>query len=280
MADRFVLTNYQIKNAPVELKIAHVSDLHERGGREILRMLDQVSPDVIVITGDTFERYGRGKHPLYGEDAHFLAYMLHKILLVMDKFTGMFCRHEEISSEMAYAFLREASQKAPVFMSLGNHEWYLRKRDREVLQECGITLLDNADTAIGIRGQEIHIGGLSSGADCDWLKRYAAKEGYKILLCHHPEYYKKYIQNIERQNGKDGIDLVLSGHAHGGQWRMGKYRIYAPGQGLLPEYVHGIYDGRLVVSAGCANTASVPRFGNPCELVVVTCQCEFVSQFY
>ena len=85
--------------------------------------------------------------------------------------------------------------------------------------------------------------------------------GYKVLLCHHPEYYDK-LKSYP-------INLFLSGHCHGGQIRICNHGIFAPGQGLLPRYHHGVYDGRLVVSSGCANTASIPRFGNEPEVVVV-----------
>ena len=65
------------------------------------------------------------------------------------------------------------------------------------------------------------------------------------------------------------IHLFLSGHCHGGQIRVCGRGIFAPGQGLFPRYHHGVYEGRLVVSAGCSNTASIPRWGNEPEVVVV-----------
>ena len=83
-------------------------------------------------------------------------------------------------------------------------------------------------------------------------------------MCHHPEYYEWYpiIKSA---------DLVLSGHAHGGQWRFFGRGVYAPGQGLWPKYTKGVYDGRLVVSAGCSNsTTPVPRLFNPSEVVFVS----------
>lgn len=62
---------------------------------------------------------------------------------------------------------------------------------------------------------------------------------------------------------------MLSGHAHGGQIRILGRGVFSPGQGLFPKYTKGIYEGRLVVSAGCSNTASIPRWGNPCEVVAI-----------
>lgn len=63
--------------------------------------------------------------------------------------------------------------------------------------------------------------------------------------------------------------MILSGRCHGGQIRIWNHGIFAPGQGLLPKYHHGVYHGHLVVSAGCANTAPIPRWGNEPEVVIV-----------
>lgn len=102
-----------------------------------------------------------------------------------------------------------------------------------------------------------------------WLDEFEKQEGYKILLCHHPEYWslrEPYLINRH-------IDLILSGHAHGGQMRIMGRGLFAPGQGWLPKYTSGVYQGEygsLVVSRGLSNTASpVPRLGNPTEVVYV-----------
>jgi len=88
-------------------------------------------------------------------------------------------------------------------------------------------------------------------------------KGYKILLCHHPEYYERYIRGLD-------IDLTLSGHAHGGQIRIFGQGLFAPGQGILPQVTSGLYDGRLIVSRGLCNTAwPIPRLNNETELVMV-----------
>ena len=98
--------------------------------------------------------------------------------------------------------------------------------------------------------------------DLRWLERFSAFQGFKLLLCHHPEYYPVYIKPLD-------IDIILSGHAHGGQWRLFGRGVFAPGQGLFPALTSGVYDNRLVVSRGLANTAGVPRIFNPTELVIV-----------
>ena len=83
-----------------------------------------------------------------------------------------------------------------------------------------------------------------------------------MLLCHHPEYYKKYLYN------KD-IDLIVSGHAHGGQWRIFGRGVFAPGQGLFPKYTSGVHDGRLVISKGIKPSGRIPRIFNTPEVVIV-----------
>jgi hypothetical protein len=167
-----------------------------------------------------------------------------------------------------YQFFEEASKIAPVYYSFGNHECYLYPKDEKILKENHITLLDNRDVEVEIKGQKLLIGGLSTCYDLEWLKNYSKKEdGYKILLTHHPEYYEHYIKGQ-----CDSFDLILSGHVHGGQWRILGQGILAPGQGFFPKYHHGIYPtarGNLIVSAGLANTAKIPRFGNPCEVVCI-----------
>jgi len=95
-----------------------------------------------------------------------------------------------------------------------------------------------------------------------WLERFSAMKGYKILLCHHPEYYKRFVK------GKD-IDLILAGHAHGGQIRLFGKGLFAPGQGLFPKYTSGVYDGRLLVSRGIANMVKIPRLFNKGEVICI-----------
>lgn len=94
------------------------------------------------------------------------------------------------------------------------------------------------------------------------LRLYESLPGYRILLCHHPEYYPRYLMGRK-------IDLILSGHAHGGQWRIGQQGIYAPGQGLLPRLTSGVVDRKLVISRGLFNRAMIPRVNNPTEIVYV-----------
>ena len=97
----------------------------------------------------------------------------------------------------------------------------------------------------------------------DMIDDFEQLNGVKVLLCHKPE---KYMECLREKN----VDLVVAGHAHGGQIRLGSLGIYAPGQGLFPRYTKGLIDGRMIVSAGAGNPARMPRWGNPCEVLMIT----------
>ena len=100
----------------------------------------------------------------------------------------------------------------------------------------------------------------------EWLAEYCSSSGYHILLSHHPEYYPIIPASV---------DLILSGHAHGDQLRMYDpfkrewFGLWSPGQGWWPKWTRGVYEGRLVVSAGLSNTTWIPRIGNPTEVVYI-----------
>ena len=256
-----IKTEYTII-APVNFTIALVTDLHEYNPEAVLKILKEVKPDVIAIAGDTLERHEYGEN-LDKCDQSAISRLICSGIHLADKFLkkAEYWKKRDICAENSYRLLQEAADIAPVVMSLGNHELYLTREDRRVMEQAGIHLLDNA--SVEIKG--ILFGGLTSKQltgefDKEFLEDFSACSSYKVLLSHHPEYYD-YLRNFD-------IDLVLAGHCHGGQIRV-KYRgLFAPGQGLFPKYHHGIYD-RMIVSAGTANTASIPRWGNPCEVVVV-----------
>ena len=175
-------------------------------------------------------------------------------------------RHRR-NNENALRFLREVPKTVPVFYSVGNHERKYRYADefRRRIIESGAILLDNDSREfLGIR-----IGGLSSTAskvpDRAFLDRFEREDGFRLLLCHHPEMYRDYVR------GRD-IDFTICGHAHGGQIQIAGRGLYAPGQGLLPKMTHGLHDnGKMMISRGMTNGAKprIPRIGNPCELIIL-----------
>lgn len=258
---------YSVSGAP---HIALLSDLHNRDYMPVALSLMRRKPALICVTGDL----------IYGT------------------------RPEDDVSPLetqpnALALLRACTDIAPTYMSLGNHEWMLDQADLEEVSATGAVVLDNG----WVERDGLVVGGLTSGAvmryrrylgrlseeeraarrypkregivdiimsraeilmervpDTDWLLSFASVPGYHVLLSHHPEYRPFVPKEVE---------LVLSGHAHGGQWRIFDHGLFAPGQGIWPKLTRGVYDGRLVVSAGLSNTAPVPRLYNSVEVVYV-----------
>ena len=167
--------------------------------------------------------------------------------------------------ERGLAFLAAAPEIAPTFYSVGNHEW---KHPR--WEEYWPQALKSRATVLEDRFVEfggIVLGGLSSRKDAreeaPFVAEMAQRPEFRLLMCHHPEYFRRHV-------APHGIDLTISGHAHGGQVRLGRQGLYAPGQGLLPKLTSGFYeDGRLLVSRGMTNATWAPRFHCPCELIIL-----------
>ena len=264
MSKKPILTQYTIRkqglNAP--LTIALAADIHERNADDILELIKSSKPDIIAVAGDSFERRSDDNESYYRKFS-----LGHKIFSNVAMFTShvlrfLFDRKNYPDEENAYRFLRNAAKLAPVYLSLGNHEGRLNEMDYEFIKENGIHLLDNSDETAVINNQEIRIGGLSTVRDGKWFRSFAKKDGFKILLNHHPEYYDGMISESD-------VDLVLSGHVHGGQVRILGKGLISPAVGLFPKYFWGVYDNRLVVSAGCSNPVSIPRINNPREAVII-----------
>ncbi len=237
-----------------KIRLALLSDLHSCEGREIeeiVKLVAQSDPDYILMPGDIFERLD-GKSEA-------------------DKQSGieLMCRSRDI---------------APVFYSIGNHEnggirswdkikWaknkylpkYYAPSDVEKIEASGAVLLDDGYVVrdgIAFGGLASGLINLSRGPHLEWLDEFCTLEMPKILLCHHPEYYPEYLKDRD-------IDLIVSGHAHGGQWRIFGRGVFAPGQGLFPKYTSGVYDEKLVVSRGLKPSGLIPRIFNPPEVVII-----------
>ncbi len=272
MFKKTVITNYYISTKIPDFhptKIALVTDLHEEDPSQLLGLLKSEKPDLILVAGDTLERHEEGTdgHTMKEIDSYQeispLWSTFCRFLKVFHNMLGIFKIKYYKNEQFGHRFLKESSKIAPVYLSKGNHEWYFLPADIKLMDECHITLLDNEDCSISILGNEFLIGGLSTMHNLDWLNSFAQKDGFKILLSHHPEYYKRFIFSKG-----DSFDLVVSGHAHGGQWRIGGRGILSPGQGFLPMFHRGRYS-KMIVSAGVSNPSIIPRFGNPRELVII-----------
>ena len=227
-------------------KIAHVSDLHNavfgRENEKLLSLIRAAKPDIIAITGDLIDS-----------------------------------RHTDIDSAMA--FVEAAAEIAPVYYVTGNHESRLDFDEIEPrLIAAGARVLRNEAEDIGRGGERIRLAGIDdpsfirTGGTAE--ERAAAEleqlgDGggtFTVLLAHRPELVEVYAEY--------GAGLVLSGHAHGGQVRLPLLGgLYAPGQGLLPEYDSGLFslgETQMVVSRGLGNSVAPLRVNNRPELVIVT----------
>ena len=262
-----VVTHYNVDTGSRlirPIRIAHISDIHERNCDWLIPMLKRQRPDIIFITGDTLERYDN--RPQYDFEnkpvKKAIITTMHTVNFLLTKLEP---KRMKADIGNVRSLLTEVGRIAPVYMSLGNHEAAFSDTDRRFIGGFGITLLDNADIEVELKGFRFRLGGMSCWDYEEWLPTFLAKDGYKILLCHKPDFY------VDELTGS-GIDLTLSGHTHGGQMLIGKKGMgfFVPSQGVFGKYAHGsFFDNRLIVSSGCSNTAFCPRIFNPRELVIV-----------
>lgn len=262
------ITNYLF---PLGLNMicAVIADIHDEVNLRVVDSLEKQQPDFIFLVGDIVDRPS---------------------LCLLDS---------------TVVFLQKCVSLAPTYYSFGNHERMLLESEIDRIKSVGVHVLDN--TWIDL--EDFSIGGLSTNArnnmsdevratfrsntilrrkmsyfakkrnlaadinaklvhrhvkpEFDWIEDFLSQEKPKILLCHHPEYYDKYLKDIN-------IDLIIAGHAHGGQIRLFGQGLFSPGQGYFPKYTSGIYDGKLVVSRGLSNTIKcIPRLFNPRELIYI-----------
>ena len=249
--NRLKIVNYKIKTDKVtdDVKIALVADLHcclyGENQSEIIAAIDKHKPDVVLLAGDIFDDY-------YIND----------------------------NSDI---LINDIAQKYKTYYVSGNHEWWSGKMYEyfEYLEDAGVTVLrgnsenlminDNTILISGIDDPEVNVYDTSYKTYEEQLKMVAediSSESYNILLTHRPENANQYF-------GYD-FDLVLSGHAHGGQARVPFILngLYAPNQGFFPELAGGEYDfdnKKMIVSRGLSReNTELPRIFNRPELVIVS----------
>ena len=230
-------------------RIAQVSDLHNaefgKNNTELLKLLSESKPDIIVITGDLID-----------------------------------ANHTDVG--IALGFAQESVRIAPTYYVTGNHEAASPQYDtlKAGLEEAGVIVLEDEAISLERNGETITLLGLgdpdftvkgdmfgeTSAMVSTKLRNLIDDESrYTILLSHRPELFETYTDG--------GIDLVFSGHAHGGQFRLPFIGgLAAPNQGLFPQYDAGLYtDGgtSMVVSRGIGNSIIPFRFNNRPEIVLV-----------
>lgn len=167
--------------------------------------------------------------------------------------------------------LLEALRGRTVYFTSGNHDNYLPQMEsfRQRMREMGIHVLENTSEQFN---DDIVIAGLTdAGRHPDYcpeeVNELAPHTGYRILISHRPNHLDLY--------RKCDYDLIICGHAHGGQWRIPftKQGLIGPQQGLMPKYTDGIHDmdGSLMyISRGLASGDSrIPRLYNNPEVGMI-----------
>ena len=233
------------------IRILHLSDLHGAWfGREqsrIVKYAEQIGPDVVVITGDFID-----------------------------------ARHDE---QAAVSLIEQMAKIAPVYCVTGNHET-MEQRAGTGTYERLLEAADRIENAHFLRGEtvaltdEITLTGADDISFAGGLKAYPAyirrlgeeaDGNFRILLAHRPEKFEEY--------AAAGFDLTLSGHAHGGQFRLLFVGgLFAHGQGIFPEYDSGLYENengcKMYVNRGLGNSSFPLRIFNRPEITVIEIQAE------
>ena len=233
-------------------RIVHVSDLHNanfgKDNEKLIDMISEAQPDIIAITGD-----------------------------VVDS------RRTDI--DISVEFVKQVMKIAPCYYVTGNHEARIGDEYsllEEKLKKAGVIILDDEVAFIERFGALIEIMGLKdptfsvSGTTemeaetvAEKLKSLENSEScFTLLLSHKPEFFDIYVEN--------DIDLVLSGHAHGGQFRFPFLGgIIAPGQGIFPKYDAGLFEKNstnMIASRGIGNSIIPLRINNRPEIILIELQ--------
>jgi len=246
---RMTVTSNRLPEAFDGYHVVQVADLHGKAfGSEqqrLLKKIDRAKPDLVVMTGDLIDSRRNGE-------------------------------------EAALTLMKSLVDHYPVYFVTGNHEVRRNLTILPKLEQLGVTILRNESRIIEYKGQSISLFGIDDPTTTRWREGLSEPDGirqsldqvlqdvspdaFQLLLAHRPEYKTLYAER--------SIDLVLSGHAHGGQIRLPFTEgLYAPGQGFFPQVTAGRYreeKTELIVSRGLGNSLFPFRLFNHPELVVVT----------
>lgn len=248
----YVLSSPKL-TAPI--RVVQLTDLHNsefgENNERLVRMVGKQNPDLILLTGDMLNG-------------------------------------DEPRTEVAVGLIEQLTEIAPVYASLGNHE----KANENVYgtdvgalyAQAGAHVLECTYEDVEIGGQTVRIGGIygyclpekylrtreAREKEVEYLQAFQETDLLTLLLCHVPTSWI-INDNLEEWD----VDVIFSGHDHGGQIRLPLIGgLYAPDQGLFPGRECGLYDSAdharvMVLSRGLGSRGSVPRFGNVPEIVVV-----------
>lgn len=248
--ERLILRIYTVVSPKLtaEVRLAVVTDFHSSDNADdVVAMVASCAPDAVLMVGDMFDDDTANR-----------------------------------PTERTLSLMRQLSAQYPCYYVSGNHEAWTGEMDAlyQQTEEAGVTVLRMSSGVLTVRGQRIALCGVpdpyemvfSGAPDTEEQLRQALEDvdsaDFTVLLAHRPELLTKYAQFP--------LDLVVSGHAHGGQVRIPGVLngLYAPNQGWFPKLAGGAYtqDGTtLIVSRGLAVRTRLPRIFNRPEVVLVRC---------
>lgn len=271
---KFEVGSSRIPEAFEGFRIVQLTDIHSLLGEEMVEQLVKktaaLQPDLIVITGDLVDS------KIYSTQNN-------------ERLSGK--RQEGAGQEML-ALVEKLLSIAPVWFVYGNHEMILlddpqNNPFKQELEEMGVEILNNRAASLERDGERIQILGVQDPATLykdavfanaghnteekmhtllQAVTQGIKEEDFTVLLSHRPETFSVYQQYP--------VDLVLTGHAHGGQFRIPFWGgLYAPGQGYFPKYTGGMYEEngcKMIVGRGIGNSVIPFRIFNEPEIVSVT----------
>ena len=248
--ERLILRIYTVVSPKLtaEVRLAVVTDFHSSDNADdVVAMVASCAPDAVLLVGDMFDDDTQNR-----------------------------------PTERTLSLMRQLSALYPCYYVSGNHEAWTGEMDAlyQQTEEAGVTVLRMSSGVLTVRGQRIALCGIpdpyemvfSGAPDTEEQIRQALEDvdsaDFTVLLAHRPELLAKYAQFP--------LDLVVSGHAHGGQVRIPGVLngLYAPNQGWFPKLAGGAYTQNgttLIVSRGLAVRTRLPRIFNRPEVVLVRC---------
>lgn len=238
-----------------DFRVAQISDFHNTvlgdDNDILIEDVKEAAPDIIVLTGDYIDS-------------------------------------RKTDLDICESLAERLAAIAPTYYVTGNHESRIPSELNDlmgVFEKYGITVLRN-DSRLIERGEDkIRICGIDdpdfidpeknsdelSGEILGRIKAVKGDDGiYTILLSHRPEIFDTYCDS--------GVELVFSGHAHGGQVRLPFIGpLYAPREGFFSKYAEGMHtkeNTTMIVSRGLGQSIMPFRVNNSPELVVATLHCK------
>lgn len=254
----YVVSTERVPEGLDGFRIVQISDLHNakfgKDNEKLIALLEEAEPDIIVISGD----------------------------MIDSRNTNV-----KVALELAEAMVAIA----PCYYVNGNHEARLSEYADlgDGLTALGVVVLEDSSVTVERCGEIFTVVGVSDPSfKVDYLTddeesvmrqtldELADTDGFTVLLSHRPELFELYAEY--------GFDLIFSGHAHGGQFRLPFIGgLYAPGQGLLPEYDAGVFTSagtNMIVSRGIGKSVVPMRINNSPEIVVVELKTEVKNATY